>query len=108
MPNNRIARSSCASPECSRWHVCVTFRSSSEAYNPFYVGFDNRITNALSHRSVNVPRFPILPLTPSEVKMELLKLAGYKSSYIHMLADTLPGVPPPRPLPSFFRPECTL
>ena len=79
------------------------------SHNPFYAGFGNRITDALSYRSVNVPSSRIFTIDSSgEVKMELLELAGYKSSYIHMLADTLPGVPPPRPLPSFFRPECTL
>ncbi|KAF7981688.1 hypothetical protein HWV62_32248 [Athelia sp. TMB] len=53
--------------------------------NPFYAGFGNRITDALSYRSVNVPSARIFTIdSAGEVKMELLELAGYKSSYIHM------------------------
>ncbi|KAF5363254.1 hypothetical protein D9756_000224 [Leucocoprinus leucothites] len=55
------------------------------AKNPFYGGFGNRITDALSYRTVNVPSARIFTIDSSgEVKMELLELAGYKSSYIHM------------------------
>ncbi|KAI9000775.1 LNS2-domain-containing protein [Trametes punicea] len=54
-------------------------------HNPFYAGFGNRITDALSYRSVNIPSSRIFTIDSSgEVKMELLELAGYKSSYIHM------------------------
>ncbi|TFK55615.1 LNS2-domain-containing protein [Heliocybe sulcata] len=53
--------------------------------NPFCAGFGNRITDALSYRSVNVPSSKIFTIDSNgEVKMELLELAGYKSSYIHM------------------------
>ncbi|THH19909.1 hypothetical protein EW146_g1340 [Bondarzewia mesenterica] len=57
--------------------------------NPFYAGFGNRITDALSYRSVNIPSSRIFTIDSNgEVKMELLELAGYKSpsvqSYIHM------------------------
>lgn len=53
--------------------------------NPFYAGFGNRITDALSYRSVDVPSARIFTIdTTGDVKMELLELAGYKSSYIHM------------------------
>ncbi|KXN92326.1 Nuclear elongation and deformation protein 1 [Leucoagaricus sp. SymC.cos] len=56
-----------------------------DAKNPFYAGFGNRITDALSYRSVNVPSARIFTIdSTGEVKMELLELAGYKSSYIHM------------------------
>ncbi|KAI0041313.1 LNS2-domain-containing protein [Auriscalpium vulgare] len=56
---------------------------------PFYAGFGNRITDALSYRSVNIPSSRIFTIDSNgEVKMELLELAGYKSpsvaSYIHM------------------------
>ncbi|KAI6034709.1 LNS2-domain-containing protein [Pisolithus microcarpus] len=52
---------------------------------PFYAGFGNRITDALSYRSVSVPSSRIFTIdSSSTVKMELLELAGYKSSYIHM------------------------
>lgn len=54
-------------------------------HNPFYAGFGNRITDALSYRSVSVPSSRIFTIdSTGEVKMELLELAGYKSSYIHM------------------------
>ncbi|KAK7470313.1 lipin Ned1 [Stygiomarasmius scandens] len=56
-----------------------------ESRNPFYAGFGNRITDALSYRSVNVPSSRIFTIdSTGEVKLELLELAGYKSSYIHM------------------------
>lgn len=49
--------------------------------NPFYAGFGNRITDAMSYRSVNVPSSKIFTIdSTGEVKMELLELAGYKSS----------------------------
>ncbi|KAF8338980.1 Lipin/Ned1/Smp2-domain-containing protein [Cantharellus anzutake] len=52
---------------------------------PFHAGFGNRITDALSYRSVNIPSSRIFTIDSNgEVKMELLELAGYKSSYIHM------------------------
>lgn len=54
--------------------------------NPFYAGFGNRITDALSYRSVNVPSSRIFTIDSSgEVKLELLELAGYKSSYVFSL-----------------------
>jgi phosphatidate phosphatase LPIN len=49
--------------------------------SPFYAGFGNRITDALSYRSVNIPSSRIFTIDSNgEVKMELLELAGYKSS----------------------------
>lgn len=52
---------------------------------PFYAGFGNRITDALSYRSVNIPSSRIFTIDSNgEVKMELLELAGYKSSYPNM------------------------
>jgi phosphatidate phosphatase LPIN len=48
---------------------------------PFYAGFGNRITDALSYRSVNIPSSRIFTIdSTGELKMELLELAGYKSS----------------------------
>ncbi|KIY46600.1 LNS2-domain-containing protein, partial [Fistulina hepatica ATCC 64428] len=56
-----------------------------EGRNPFYAGFGNRITDGLSYRSVNIPSARIFTIdSTGEVKLELLELAGYKSSYIHM------------------------
>lgn len=52
---------------------------------PFYAGFGNRITDAISYRSVKVPLHRIFTINPNgEVHMELLELAGYKSSYVHI------------------------
>lgn len=52
---------------------------------PFYAGFGNRITDALSYRSVNVPSSRIFTINSNaEVRLELLELTGYKSSYIHI------------------------
>ena len=49
--------------------------------HPFYAGFGNRITDALSYRSVNIPSQRIFTIdSTGEVKMELLEVAGYKSS----------------------------
>ncbi|KAF8274415.1 Lipin/Ned1/Smp2-domain-containing protein [Lactarius quietus] len=53
--------------------------------HPFYAGFGNRITDALSYRSVNIPSSRIFTIDSlGEVKMELLDLVGHKSDYIHM------------------------
>lgn len=52
---------------------------------PFYAGFGNRITDALSYRSVNIPSSRIFTIDSNgEVKMELLELAGYNTSYPNM------------------------
>lgn len=67
---------------------------------PFYAGFGNRITDALSYRSVNIPSSRIFTIDSNgEVKMELLDLAGYKSSYIHM-TDLVDQMFPPITLKS--------
>lgn len=51
--------------------------------SPFYAGFGNRITDALSYRSVGIPSTKIFTInTNSEVHMELLELTGLKSSYM--------------------------
>ena len=58
--------------------------------NPFYAGFGNRMTDALSYRSVSIPSARIFTIdSSSEVKMELLELAGYKSSYVACLVSLL-------------------
>ncbi|KAF6064976.1 LNS2 (Lipin/Ned1/Smp2) family protein [Candida albicans] len=54
-------------------------------HTPFYAGFGNRITDAISYRSVHIPSHRIFTINPNgEVHMELLELAGYKSSYLHI------------------------
>lgn len=61
--------------------------------NPFYAGFGNRITDAISYSSVNVPASRIFTIDPSgDVKLELL--TGFKSSYIH-LNDLVDQIFPP-------------
>ncbi|CED82592.1 Protein involved in plasmid maintenance/nuclear protein involved in lipid metabolism [Phaffia rhodozyma] len=53
--------------------------------NAFYAGFGNRINDALSYRSINIPSSRIFTIDSNgEVKTELLELAGHKSSYIFM------------------------
>lgn len=64
-----------------------------ESRNPFYAGFGNRITDALSYRSVDVPASRIFTIDSNgEVKLELL--TGYRSSYIK-LGDLVHLIFPP-------------
>ncbi|KAF7725230.1 hypothetical protein EC973_000318 [Apophysomyces ossiformis] len=61
--------------------------------SPFYAGFGNRITDAVSYRSVNVPASRIFTIDPyGDLKLELLQ--GYKSSYID-LNDLVDQIFPP-------------
>lgn len=67
------------------FHPRQTSNANTKPPNPFYAGFGNRITDALSYRSVSIPSSRIFTINSNaEVRMELLELAGYKSSYIHM------------------------
>ncbi|EXJ86884.1 hypothetical protein A1O3_03838 [Capronia epimyces CBS 606.96] len=53
--------------------------------NPFYAGFGNRFTDALSYRSVNIPSSRIFTInTNAEVSLDLLTLNKYRSSYVTM------------------------
>lgn len=57
-----------------------------ESNTPFYAGFGNRITDAISYRSVGVPSSRIFTINPDgDVKMELLEMAGYKSNYVSIV-----------------------
>lgn len=61
--------------------------------DPFYAGFGNRITDAISYRSVSVPASRIFTIDPyGDIKLELLK--GFTSSYIH-LNDLVDQIFPP-------------
>lgn len=52
---------------------------------PFYAGFGNRLTDALSYRSVNIPSARIFTINSNaEVSLDLLTLNKYKSSYVTM------------------------
>ncbi|RPB25991.1 LNS2-domain-containing protein [Terfezia boudieri ATCC MYA-4762] len=54
-------------------------------HNPFYAGFGNRLTDALSYRSVNIPSTRIFTINSNaEVSLDLLTLTKYKSSYVNM------------------------
>lgn len=53
--------------------------------NLFYAGFGNRLTDALSYRSVNIPSRRIFTINSSaEVSLDHLSLNKYKSSYVTM------------------------
>ncbi|KAI9730366.1 MAG: hypothetical protein M1834_005876 [Cirrosporium novae-zelandiae] len=53
--------------------------------NPFYAGFGNRLTDALSYRSVNIPSTRIFTINfNAEISLDLLSLNKYKSSYINI------------------------
>ncbi|KAK4937915.1 lipin Ned1 [Elasticomyces elasticus] len=53
--------------------------------NPFYAGFGNRFTDALSYRSVHIPSSRIFTInTNSDVSLDLLTLNKYRSSYVTM------------------------
>ena len=52
---------------------------------PFYAGFGNRFTDALSYRSVNIPSTRIFTINSNaEVSLDLLTLTKYKISYVSM------------------------
>ena len=53
--------------------------------NPFYAGFGNRFTDALSYRTVNIPSTRIFTINSNaEVSLDLLSLNRYKQSYVSM------------------------
>ncbi|KAG0088508.1 hypothetical protein BGZ92_006086 [Podila epicladia] len=61
--------------------------------NPFYAGFGNRITDALSYRSVDVPPSKIFTISP-DGKVTLELLSTYQSSYIalnDLVNEIFPG-----------------
>lgn len=52
---------------------------------PFYAGFGNRFTDALSYRSVNIPSTRIFTINSNaEVSLDLLSLNKYKTGYQSM------------------------
>ncbi|AMD20043.1 HCL108Cp [Eremothecium sinecaudum] len=60
-----------------------TNTTNDEQPTPFYAGFGNRITDALSYRTVGIPSSRIFTINPDgEVHMELLELTGLRSSYV--------------------------
>ncbi|EWC43871.1 hypothetical protein DRE_07248 [Drechslerella stenobrocha 248] len=66
-----------------------------EHSNPFYAGFGNRLTDALSYRSVNIPSTRIYTIdSGGSVILDLLTLTTYKSSYVNMRDDVDHFFPP--------------
>lgn len=62
---------------------------------PFYAGFGNRLTDALSYRSVNIPSTRIFTINSNaEVSLDLLSLNTYKTGYTSM-RETVDHVFPP-------------
>ncbi|CAA9966947.1 Nuclear elongation and deformation protein [Pyrenophora teres f. maculata] len=52
---------------------------------PFYAGFGNRFTDALSYRSVNIPSTRIFTINSNaEVSLDVLSLNTYKTGYASM------------------------
>ncbi|KAF3921557.1 Lipin-3 [Arthrobotrys entomopaga] len=63
--------------------------------NPFYAGFGNRLTDALSYRSVNIPSTRIYTIDSNgSVILDLLTLTSYKSTYVNMRDDVDRFFPP--------------
>lgn len=53
--------------------------------SPFYAGFGNRLTDALSYRTVHIPSSRIFTINSNaEVAVDLVQLSKYKSSYTNM------------------------
>jgi len=53
--------------------------------SPFYAGFGNRLTDALSYRSVSIPSNRIFTINSNaEVSLDLLSLSKLKLSYVNM------------------------
>jgi phosphatidate phosphatase LPIN len=52
---------------------------------PFYAGFGNKLTDALSYRSVNIPSTRIFTINSNaEVSLDVLSLNSYKTGYASM------------------------
>lgn len=53
--------------------------------SPFYAGFGNRLTDALSYRSVNIPSTRIFTINSnSEIMLDVLSLNKYRTAYSTM------------------------
>ena len=56
--------------------------SRGRAGSPFYSGFGNRLTDALSYRSVNIPSTRIFTINSlSEISLNLMNLSNFKTAY---------------------------
>ncbi|KAI9665337.1 MAG: hypothetical protein M1831_001774 [Alyxoria varia] len=62
---------------------------------PFYAGFGNRFTDALSYRSVNIPSTRIFTINSNaEVQLDMLSLNKYKTGYT-LMRETVDHFFPP-------------
>lgn len=87
---------------CLRDIKSLFFDDRDDERTPFYGGFGNRITDAISYRSVQIPSHRIFTINPDgEVHMELLELAGYRSSYLHINELVDQFFPPLKNISSF-------
>lgn len=78
-----VFKMSCLNDIKSLYFPSTKDDDSSKDRTPFYAGFGNRITDAISYRSVNIPSHRIFTINPDgEVHLELLELSGIKSSYL--------------------------
>lgn len=58
-----------------------------QAKEAFYAGFGNRITDAMSYRSVGIDASKIYTIdSTGVVRTELLQAAGHKGSYIQLVS----------------------
>ena len=70
-------------PEEFKIAALTDIRSLFGGRNPFYAGFGNRITDALSYRAVDIPAYRIYSIDPrGHVKMDFFY--GYSSSYVKL------------------------
>lgn len=66
-------------------HNGIVGSSRGRGGSPFYAGFGNRFTDALSYRSVNIPSTRIFTINSNaEVSLDLLSLGNYKTGYTSM------------------------
>jgi phosphatidate phosphatase LPIN len=64
---------------------CANFRPQSPSRTPFYAGFGNRLTDALSYRSVSIPSKRIFTINSNaEVSLDLVNLNKLRYSYVNM------------------------
>ena len=76
--------------------------------NPFYAGFGNRLTDALSYRTVHIPSSRIFTInSKAEVSLDLLSLTSYKSSYVSMREIVDHSFPPVSTLVKEGGEDCT-
>ncbi len=60
-----------------------------KAKEAFFAGFGNRITDAMSYRSVGIEAAKIYTIdSTGVVKTELLQAAGHKGSYMGLVSNT--------------------